>query len=123
MAYAIYIERVNKNGESIGEPITLSEWKAAIGKLDNIRLATEDAVMTNPSTGDVIRIPHSDGDAEIFFPEESKWSRVYHWQNGRISFKGLLRFDNPNDVMRQTTLLLAKVLDARIIGDGGEVYD
>ncbi|HEX8734175.1 MAG TPA: hypothetical protein VF721_02560 [Pyrinomonadaceae bacterium] len=118
MAYEIHLKRVND-----GEPITLSEWKAAVEKLENVRLSTEDLVMTNPSTGDVIRLPNAEGDAEIFFPEESKWRRVYRWREGRITFKGSPGFDNPNDTLRQTTRLLATILDAKITGDGGEFYD
>lgn len=128
MAYEIHLKRVNDSGElSDGEPITLSEWKAAVENLENVRLSSEDIVMTNPSTGDVIRIPNSDGDAEVFFPEESKWKRVYRWREGRITFRGLPDFNNPDDTVRQTTRLLAAILNARIIGDGGggggELYD
>jgi hypothetical protein len=123
MAYEIHIERVNDTGESAGEPITLSEWKAAVENQENIRLTSDDVVATNPATGEVIRIPNSDGDAEVFFPEESKWYRVYRWRKGRITFKGLPSFDNPNDTLRQATRLLAKSLEARIVGDEGEFYD
>jgi hypothetical protein len=123
MAYEIHIERVNDKGEPADESITLSEWKAAIENQKNVRLASNDIVGTNPATGEVIRIPNSDGDAEVFFPEESKWYRVYRWRKGKINFKGLPSFDNPNDTIRQTTRLLAEVLGARIVGDEGEFYD
>ncbi len=123
MAYEIHIERVNDEGKSVGEPITLFEWKLAVENQENVRLSSEDAVGKNPATGEVIRIPNSDGDAEVFFPDESSWHRVYHWRKGRISFRGLPSFENPNDRIRQTTRLLAKFLEAKIVGDEGEFYD
>ncbi len=123
MAYGIHIERVNDKGEPIGEPITLSEWKAAVESQKNVHLTSEDFISKNPATGEVIRIQNSEGESEVFFSEESKWYRVYRWNKDRITFKGLPSFDNPNDLIRQTTQQLAKVLGARIVGDEGEFYD
>jgi hypothetical protein len=60
MAYEIHIKRVNDNGEPAGELVTLSEWKAVVGNQKNVRLASDDIVETNPTTGEVVRIPKSD---------------------------------------------------------------
>jgi hypothetical protein len=124
MAYEIHLERIDNNNTSNKNPITLSEWKTAIEKLENVRLASNDNVMTNPISGDVIRIPNSGSNAEVFSLTELKWILVYCWNRGRISFKGLPSFfENPNDEIRQTTRLLASILDAKIVGDEGEFYD
>lgn len=124
MGYWIHIERVDSNGLSSNNPITLSEWKAAIEKLDTVRLASGDYVVTNPITKQVIRFRSSEGDAEVFFPAQSAWSWVYRWYEGTISFKVRPSFfDDPNDVVRQTTRQLAVILDAKIVGDEGEFYD
>lgn len=123
MAYEIHIERIDDEGELTGVPITLSEWEAAVEGVWGVRLASGDTVAANPSTGEVISIQGAVEDAEVFFAAESTWSPVYRWRMGRISFKGLPSFDDPDDVVRQKTRMLASALGARIIGDDGEFYE
>jgi hypothetical protein len=123
MGYAIHIRRVTDDGETFGKPIALTEWKAAVETVKEVRLASGDYVIINPSTGEEIRFPNSGGDAEVFFPAESKWIRVYRWHNGDISFRGLPSFNDPDDPVRMATFLLAISLNARIVGDDGEIYD
>jgi hypothetical protein len=101
----------------------LSEWKEAIEKVENLRLAIGDSTAVNFSTGEIIRFPNSVGDVEVYFPTESKWIRVYHWYDGVISFNGLPSFDEPNNPVQETARLFAGILNARLVGGDGEFYD
>jgi hypothetical protein len=129
MGYSIHIQRGNENGESydddgsIVNPISLSEWKAAVEKTPGVRLASGDWVIVNPHTGATIRVPNKGGDAEVYFPIESEWIRVYSWSGGAIEFRGLPSFEHSDDPLRIATYLLATALDARIVGDDGEFYN
>ena len=46
-------------------PPTLDEWKAAVCAVGGAKLAREDALHTNPVTGEQIHIPGQDGDAVV----------------------------------------------------------
>jgi hypothetical protein len=129
MSYSIHIVRVNETGDWIDDdgntlnPISLSEWRAAVEGTPNVRLAPGDTVISNPHTQEVISIPNRGGDAEVYSPAESEWIRVYSWHKGAASFNGLPSFDEPTDPVRTATRLLASALNARIIGDSDEFYD
>ena len=129
MAYAIHIERVNDDGESLDNdgnrlnPIALAEWQDAVTTTVGVRLTPADTVATNPHTGETIRIPGKPGDAEVFFAEQAKWVRFYSFFGGAISFKPPVTFEEVNDPVRNLSRTLASALGARMVGDGGEVYD
>ena len=50
-------------------PIALSEWRAVVQQTHNVRMAEGDFEITNPKTGEIIRLRNAGGDAEAFFPQ------------------------------------------------------
>jgi len=67
MAYEIHIARRAPEGQIL--PIALSEWRAVVQQTHNVRMAEGDFEITNPKTGEIIRLRNAGGDAEAFFPQ------------------------------------------------------
>ena len=87
-------------------------------------MAEGDYEITNPKTGEIIRLRNAGGDAEAFFPAKSEWLRVFYWSpSGRISFRAPRDFDLPTSIIRRLAAELAHALGASLIGDEGEVYN
>jgi hypothetical protein len=122
MAYAIHIARRTLEGQIL--PIALSEWRAVVQQNQNVRMAEGDFEITNPKTGEIIRLRNAGGDAEAFFPARDEWLRVFRWSPfGRISFTASRDFDLPTSVIRRLAADLAHALGASLVGDEGETYD
>jgi hypothetical protein len=122
MAYEIHIER--RSADAQLSPIALSEWRAAVSEADGVRMAEGDYQITNPKTDERIRLRNAGGDAEVFFPNDEAWLRVFRWSSdGRISFRAPRDFHVPTCFLRRVAAELARKLDARLIGDEGEIYD
>jgi hypothetical protein len=86
-------------------------------------MADGDIKATNPRTGEVIGISNSGGDAEVFFPDNAAWSRVFRWSASGISFRACQDFELPASAIRLVAAELARGLDAQLVGDEGEFYD
>jgi hypothetical protein len=122
MAYAIHIERRAPDAQRL--PVVLSEWRAAVERTDGVRMAEGDHRITNPKTGEIIKLRNDGGDAEVFFTVEASWRRVFYWSPpGRISFRAPRDFLEPTSVIRRLALKLARDLDAVLVGDEREMYD
>jgi len=121
MGYNIHIRRHNTGVPD--SPIALSDWRVAVECTDGVRMAEEDYQIANPKTGELIRIRNRGGDAEILFPDEGAWRRVFWWFEGRISFGAPRDFELPTCFIRRAATDLARALGARLIGDDGEIYD
>ena len=115
MGYSIHIRR--------DSPIALSDWCAAVQRTAGVRLANGDDVITNPKTGETIRIRNLGGDAEMFVSAGARWYRVFCWSEGRISFKAPPDFLEPDSALRRLAAELARALGASLVGDEGETYD
>jgi hypothetical protein len=121
MAYAIHIERRAHDAEHM--LLELSEWRAAVERTDGVRMAEGDFLITNPKTGEVIRLRNEGGDAEVLTGDGS-WRRAFRWSpSGRISFAAPRDFETPTSAIRRLALKLARELDAVLVGDEGEIYD
>lgn len=119
MAYFLRIEREMKNGEA--RPITLSEWKKAVDLVEGVRMSEGDAALLNPLTKETVVLHNRGGDAELFRPDCNRWLRVLWWTPD-----GIVRFPAPEtegDPLLTTARSLATELDARIVGQDGEIYD
>ncbi len=122
MAYALHIERLNPKGEAV--PIPIEEWKEALSTVRGVRPCSEEAVtISNPATNAVLRIPHRDGDAEVYFPQERAWHAVFSWFRGSASFKAAAALDNLPGPVWTAAVALATHLAATVRGDDGELYD
>jgi hypothetical protein len=117
MGYSIHIERPDSVGGA-QVPITLEEWRRAVAATPGMRLAVGNATFHDPVTREEIRLPNSGGDAEVFFPKESSWRRVFTWSSGRVSF-GAVPQTSP---VWQAARSLAGELRAKLVGDEGEPY-
>ncbi len=117
MAYHIHIERPST-------PISLAEWRGAIEQTEGVRMAESPPAVTNPQTGEVIAFGNAGGDADVFFPDEGAWHRVFRWsRRGKVSFAAPADFTDPFCHLRRMASTLAQRLEASLVGDEGESYD
>jgi len=116
MGYSLHIER--PEGES---PITLDEWRAAVRRNSQLRLASGDVELDNPKTHEKIRIPNSGADVEILL-QPNQWVRAFSWSpSGSVSFRA--DFLSAHSAIAKPVFALAEELNAIVVGDDGEVYD
>ena len=118
MAYDLHIERPHNS------PIALSEWFAAVEKVEGVRLFAAAAhTITNPKTGEVISIRAREGDAEVFFPEKDEWHSVFRWRGESAVFAATFDPTETSHPVWRAAVKLANHLGAELRGDGGELYD
>jgi hypothetical protein len=117
MSYDLHIER------TVEQPITLSEWRAAIGLTDGVRLFAGAAhTITIPKTGEVVSIVASDADVEVLFPN-GEWYSIFRWQGDSAIFSPRFSPAERSNPVWRAAAAMATSLRAIIRGDGGEVYD
>ena len=118
MGYGVHIERTGH------VPINIEEWIEAVEHTENVRLADVAPItITNPMTGEQISRPYAPGNAEIFEVKSQAWVLAFSWFEGRISTRAARDFDNYECCQRSIMRSLAAMLNAQILGDGGEIYD
>ncbi len=122
MAYELHIEIEDNK-------ISKEAWIAAVKLLSNLRITGANTCIANPVTGEKIVIPSERLDVEIkvkskgFF-KKPIWEKVFFFNNGQVSFRpNESMLEDSSHPVRQAASLLAKELNAQIIGDEGEVYD
>lgn len=113
MAYDLTISR-NDN------PISLEEWKQTVSVIENAELVTEATQGVNPATGEVISIPHRDGDVKVEINDE--WINCIFFYNGRAIFKYVDGIEDSSNPVHQVVSSLARQLNATITGEELEVY-
>ena len=124
MAYELHIRRQDRE-------LSLEEWCSAVRASEIVRLTNEDAAAVNPTTREEIRVPSAEGDAEVLFVRprflwfgpRRTWERAFRFSHGRATFRATKNIESPKDAVHRAAVHLARVLDATIVGDGGEVYD
>ncbi|MCG8613289.1 MAG: hypothetical protein MI864_22490 [Pseudomonadales bacterium] len=114
MSYDLHITR--------DDEIPLDEWIAAVDSTEGVRINNEDIVMTNPQSGQEIRLVCAPGAAEVYFREQSCWHRVFSF-SGNASFRAPSDWEDPSSPIRQVTFKLARLLGASVTGDEGEIYN
>jgi hypothetical protein len=114
MAYSLHIERPGSN-------IPLEEWLAAASTIDVLRLRTTGYIVVNPNTGERIEIDQSTGDLEML-DKAKEWEPVFFFSQGRATFQPPSNIDSAADPVRLVAAMLAKALNACIVGDDGEEY-
>jgi hypothetical protein len=122
MGYELHIERRAPDGSRLA--IAVSEWRAAVERTNGARIAEGDHQTTNPRTGEVIVLRNTGGDAEVYFPADAAWRRVFRWsRSGRVSFKATPDFEESASDLRRVAIDLAGRLGALLVGDEGEIYE
>lgn len=124
MAYSLYIERNNSE-------ITLDEWIAAINQISGVRLDNDNVTAKNPKTGEKISISGNAGDASILFEssgflgfgKKSEWVKVFSFRRGKASFNATQDIESQKNPTHIAATALAKLLNAQIAGDEGEIYE
>jgi hypothetical protein len=125
MAYAFHIERK-------GNEISIEEWITVVEKLDGVRLSEAGLAFTNRKTGEVISIPSNVGDVDVLFHTrglfglgaKSEWRTCIRFSSGKGSFSGAqVDIESPDNPVRIAAVKLAKILNAKIAGDEGEIYE
>lgn len=87
-------------------------------------MADGDFKASNPKTGEIITLRNTGGDAEVFFPKNAEWLRLFLWTPpGQVSFRAPRDFELPTSDIRQLASKLAHALEASLIGDEGEIYE
>jgi len=125
MAYCLHIERQDNQ-------ISLDEWCEAVSKIPNVRLQQDDNVAINPATGASVTVEKSDGDVEVICPvgfigrllgKTPTWMHAITFFEGRGTFRATEEIEKPNNPIRSAAALIAKELNASIVGDEGEDYE
>ena len=117
MGYELCLKRNDRS------EIALKDWRALVEATESLRPATGDAVVINPITGDTVRIPSKEGDAEVYDPNKGTWLPCFRYSPHRISFMRPKDFDDPQSPFRQMVIDLATSLGAQVVGEEGELYD
>jgi hypothetical protein len=124
MAYELHIEGTTRNEESDRTPLALGDWKVAVSQTEGVRLSSKAAdTLTNPKTGEVLRIPRREGDVEVYFPDERAWYGVFRWFDGAAHFNARFEPGDRFDPVWAAAAALASRMGAAIRGDDGEAYD
>lgn len=125
MAYALHIER------PLSE-ITLEEWVTAVKRQSELKLLVEEKIeMQSPKTGEVIAISRSPGDVAILFQSKdflgldhaNEWRPCIRFSRGKATFSATSDIESPSNPLRVAVSKLAKELNAKVVGDEGEIYE
>jgi hypothetical protein len=101
----------------------LEKWTEIIEAVESVRLCELDFQEVEGPKGELLRWPTSEGDAEIFIPEVNDWVVVFHFNE-----RGYATFRAPQnrslkDPVWSAAVVLAKLSEAKIVGEEGEFYD
>lgn len=124
MAYELHIER--ESGK-----ISLAEWVDAVMSIEGVVLEGSPQIAKNPKTGEVITIGGNPNNLSVRFEKsklfgfkkEEVWITCIFFRNGYASFNATNDTSFGHERMKEVVSLLAKKLNAQIIGDNGEKYD
>ncbi len=115
MAYELHIKRAG--------PITLADWRKAVASTPGLRMAkgTETICLGK----ETIEIEASEGDVDVYFPEEAAWHKIFRWSNSGVVFKTPSSFMLKKDarLVWSIAVALAQKLEAVIKGEEGELYE
>lgn len=106
--------------QALGLLITETDWIAAVEATPGVRIANRNPSWTNPRTGDVVSMLHSEHSVEVQ-KETGEWHLDIHFtSSGRILFSpAAWEAGNPVAI---AACKLASKLQARIVGEEGDCY-
>ena len=117
MGYEVHIERTD------GTLIDLGDWTNSVEDIEHVRRNDASPIIANPATGERFSSSQQHGNADIFDLENQVWISGFRWFEGRVSTRASHDFDSFESHQRSVMRALAMSLNARIVGDEGEVYD
>jgi hypothetical protein len=122
MTGEIHLEREGAGG--LRAWIPLDEWCEQVRRTTGIRIAEDHQPARNPATGKALGFGETAGDAEVWFPAERAWRRIFRWDPaGFIAFRAPADFHEPSSHVRRAASAMARRLRALIVGDGGEIFE
>ncbi len=113
------------------EGISLDEWEQAVNNCSLTKIDPSDVHGVNPKTGEVITIGGDIGDAAVRFSKSGllgvggkvTWRKVFRFKSTYGSFNYSESMESPQNPIRIAAVELAKLLGARILGEGDEEYN
>lgn len=122
IAMEIHLEREGAGG--LRAWIPLDEWCEAVRLTEGIRLAADQEPARNPVTGKAISFGEIAGEAEVYFPAEDAWRRIFRWDPaGYISFFAPADFRKPPSRLREIASELAKRMRAHVLDEHGTMFE
>jgi hypothetical protein len=122
MTREIHIEREGAGG--LRAWIPLDEWCEQVRRANGIRIADDHHPSRNPDTGKAVGFGETAGDAEVWFPADRTWRRIFRWDPaGFVAFRAPADFHDPHSRVRRAASEIARRLRALIIGEGGEIFE
>lgn len=117
MAYTVSIATLENS-------IRLELWESVIRETQGVRMV-ESAIFEflNPMTGELVSTTCSEKDVEVFDANKDDWGRALYWKDGRATTNARFHFGDQSDPFWMAVSSIAKKLNAKIVGEVGEVYD
>lgn len=105
---------------ALGLLVTETDWIAAVEATPGVRIANRNPSWTNPRTGDVVSMLHSEKSLEVLY-ENGEWRLDIHFtKRGQILFSpAAWEAGNPVAI---AACKLASALQARIVGEEGDRF-
>ena len=121
-AVEIHLEREGAGG--LRAWIPLDEWCEAVRLTEGIRLAADQEPARNPVTGKAISFGEVAGEAEVFFPTDNAWRRIFRWDPaGYVSFFASADFWERSCRLREVALELANRMRAHVLDEHGTIFE
>lgn len=117
MSVGLVVKRV-ADGSAVPNRIAVSEWKQLVDEDPDLRLRVESYFVSNPRTGESIKIAVGDADAEI--RTEGEWAPFLRFSAGSLKTEYQESFDDPHDPIRSKIAAIAERLGAVIGTDASD---
>ncbi len=114
-----------------GKIILLEEWMNAVSQIEGVRIDSTDIEGINPITGEVITVQGNPGNVAVDFKKEllfglikkSEWVTCIFYEAGHVGFKAVNGVESPDNPLNKAVKKIAEKLNAKIIGDEGELFN
>jgi hypothetical protein len=113
MSYTLFIQRFDAEGNPSEDGITLEEWLAVANTTQSIRITGKKDLYGNGSKYD----------AELYNSGSQEWVRIFAWNIDQIRIPEDGGFGDSSFPVKEKMLELANKLGAKVVGEGGEIYD
>jgi hypothetical protein len=111
LSISLFVERRSGTDRSI----SLEDWSRVVSKEPDLRFRTEAHLVANPETGDRIRMPAGEADAEFLTGDD--WQPFLRFFRGRLVTEYRPEFEVPSNEFRKKVASVAKELNAFVATD------